>query len=467
MNDLSPQAVPGSADEMATRMRQGDVTSVQLVAQTLARITRDDGKVRAFLRVDADAALAAARSADTALARGEDRGPLMGIPFAVKDIYDVAGQATTCQSRVRADHSATRDSTVVARLRAAGAILIGKLDTFEFALGGPSNDLAFATSRNPWNLGHEPGGSSSGSGAAIGAGFVPLAPGTCTTGSIRGPAAWCGAVGLKPTFGRVSRQGVFPLAGSLDHCGPLARSVRDSATALQIMAGHDADDPFSSKMPVPDYTVDLEAGVAGMAVGIPRSFYDTDPLLTDEIRGALAQAEDILRSASARIVDISLPEYALFAAAARIIMAAEAFAIHRADLRDRLDAYGEIAARRFAIGAGIGAADYLDAKRLQARLTQVVMRNFETCDVMLTPISLATAPPVATSTRPGVWPLQASPWNLTGHPAIAVPVGLAPNGLPLSVQVVGRHWGEVEILRSARVLERDSGWADVALPFQS
>lgn len=465
--ELATAPVPGSAQKMALALRNGSTTSEALVRETLARIARDDDQVHAFLSLDGQAAVEAAQAADQALASGKDKGPLHGIPFAIKDNYDVAGQATSCQSRIQARHRARQDSAVVERLRAAGAILIGKLDTFEFALGGPSPDLPFPIARNPWNPDHESGGSSSGSAAAIGAGFVPLAPGTCTTGSIRGPAAWCGAVGLKPTFGRVSRRGVFPLAPSLDHSGPLARSVHDAAAALQAMAGHDPGDPDSVDRPVPDFCADLAKGVAGMAVGIPRGFFGKEATLDDDTRAAIARAEDLLRAAGASIVEVELPEYRLFAAAARIIMASEAFAIHRENLRTRFFEYGAIAARRFAIGAGIGAADYIDALRLKTQLTSTVDDRFTGCDMMLTAISLASAPRVSSSTRPGVWPLQASPWNLTGHPAIAVPMGLASNGLPLSVQLVGPKWDEAAILRAARVLERTSGWTDVALPFQT
>ncbi len=463
MTDI-PAPLPGSADGMARALRAGTTTAEALARAALDRIARHDGAIHAFVHVDAEGALKAARAADADFAAGRDASPLQGIPYAVKDIYDVAGMATTCQSRVQAGHVAARDSAVVARLRAAGAVLLGKLDTFEFALGGPSTDLPFPVARNPWNSAHETGGSSSGSGAAIAAGYVPLSPGSCTTGSIRGPAAWCGAVGLKPTFGRVSRRGVYPLAPSLDHCGPLARSVRDAAVALQAMAGHDPADPGSAARPVPDFTHALEHGVAGMTIGMPRAFFAHDPALTDDTRAALARAEDVLRAAGAEVRDIALPDYRLFIACARVLMASESFAVHRANLRGRLGDYGTVAARRFAIGATVGAADYIDALDLKRRLTAAVHAAMAPCDMMLGCISLSAAPPVATSTRPVAWPLQASPWNVTGQPAISVPMGLGATGLPLAVQLIGPSWGECAILRAARVLERDGGWADVPLP---
>lgn len=456
--------LPGSAEGMARALRAGTITAEALTRAALDRIAQHDTAIHAFVHVDADGAMQAARAADAAFATGRDVGPLQGIPYAVKDIYDVAGMATTCQSRVQAGHVAARDSAVVARLRAGGAVLLGKLDTFEFALGGPATDLPRPAARNPWNTAHETGGSSSGSGAAIAAGYVPLSPGSCTTGSIRGPAAWCGAVGLKPTFGRVSRAGVYPLAPSLDHCGPLARSVHDAAVALQVMAGHDPADPGSAARPVPDFTAAVAQGVAGLTIGVPRAFFAQDPALTDDTRAALARAEDLLRAAGAEVRDITLPDYGLFIACARVLMAAESFAVHRANLRTRLGDYGTVAARRFAIGATIGAADYIEALDLKRRLTRAVHAAMAPCDMMLGCISLSTAPQVATSTRPIAWPLQASPWNVTGQPAISVPMGLGGNGLPLAVQLIGPHWGECAILRAARVLERDGGWADVPLP---
>ena len=249
----------------------------QITRDALDRIAGIDPCLHAFVSVDGNNALRAARVADGELRQGRDRGPMHGIPYAVKDIIDVAGMATTCHSKLRLDHVASADAEVTARLRNAGAILLGKLATYEFALGGPSFDLPFPPTRNPWNLEHIPGGSSSGSAAAIAAGFVRMAIGSCTAGSIRGPAAWCGTVGIKPTYGRVSQRGVFPLAWSLDHCGPLTRSVEDAAISLQVMAGYDALDPSSADVPVPDFRSGLDSGVTGLRLGVPRAFFETTP----------------------------------------------------------------------------------------------------------------------------------------------------------------------------------------------
>ncbi|RYE33485.1 MAG: amidase [Hyphomicrobiales bacterium] len=458
--DISNQSVAAAA----RALRSGDLMSVALTEASLDRIAEFDGRVNAFVHVDAEGALRQARHADDLFRAGIDLGPMQGVPYALKDIYDAAGMATTCHSQLKLDHIAESDSAVAERFGAAGAVLIGKLATFEFALGGPSFDLPFPPSRNPWDLRRTAGGSSSGSGAAIAAGFVPVAAGTCTTGSIRGPAAWCGAVGLKPTFGRVSRRGVFPLAQSLDHCGMLTRTVHDSAVTLGIVAGHDPADPASADAPVADYVADLDAGVAGLRVGLPLHLFEASPLLTADARRGIDAAVDWLRDRGAIVEAVTIPDYALFVACGRVLMTAEAFAIHRPDLRERLEQYGAITARRFSVGASIGAADYIAARRLRRTLAAAVDEVLGGCDMLLTAISLAPAPFLTQDTAPTVWPLQASTFNVSGHPAISVPVGLDSDGLPLAVQLVGRRFDEATILRGARVIEQASGWDRMPLP---
>lgn len=310
----------GSIADAGRALRAGILSSETLTGRALDRIAARDARIHAFIHIDADGALGAARAADKELRNGIDRGPMHGIPYALKDIYDAAGMPTTCHSRLRLGHVAERDSVVAERFRAGGAVLLGKLATFEFALGGPSFDLPFPPTRNPWNLERAPGGSSSGSAAAIAAGYVAVAPGSCTTGSIRGPAAWCGAVGLKPTYGRVSRRGVVPLAWSLDHCGPLARTVEDAAIALQIMAGHDPADPASAEIAVPDYRAALEDGVAGLSVGVPRAFFEGAPGLTGDARDGIAAVLESLATLGAEVADVALPDYDLFLACGRVVM---------------------------------------------------------------------------------------------------------------------------------------------------
>lgn len=442
-----------SIRELGRLLRAGSVSSREIVADALDRIAERDEQIHAFIRVEAEAALTAADRCDAELARGVDRGPLHGVPYALKDIYDVDGLPTTCHSRLRLDAVATADSAVAERLRQGGAVLLGKLATHEFAFGGPSFDLPFPPARNPLDPDRITGGSSSGSAAAVAAGFIRFAPGSCSGGSLRGPAAWCGVVGLKPTYGRVSRRGVFPLAWTLDHCGPIARTVEDAAVALQAMAGHDPADPGSADLPVPDFTAALADGVKGLRIGVPRNFFRDHAGLSDEASGAIEAAIVRLRAAGATVEDVELPEQKLFAACGRVIMTAEMFAIHQDDLRTRLADYGQATVNRFVLGAAVGAADYINAQRLRRKLKAAVDETFRHYDALLTVISLSTAPRFDTAPNASAWGIQANAFNVTGHPAISVPVGLAADGMPLAVQIVGRAFDEATALRIGRHLE--------------
>jgi aspartyl-tRNA(Asn)/glutamyl-tRNA(Gln) amidotransferase subunit A len=455
-----------SIAEMGQRLRARTTTSQALTRDALDRIAAHDAALHAFVLVTEARAMQDAARADAELQNGTDRGPLHGIPYALKDIYDTAGIRTTCHSRLRLDNVPAEDSVVAARLAAAGGVLLGKLATHEFAIGGPSFDLPFPPARNPWNVEHITGGSSSGSGTAVAAGMVRLAMGSDTAGSIRGPASWCGTVGIKPTYGRVSRRGVFPLSWTLDHCGPLTGSVADAAIAMQVLAGHDPLDHASADVSVDDYSAALDRGVAGLRIGIPRGFFAQHPARTAPVLEAIDRTAAQLRDAGATVEDIVLPDYALFAIVTRVVMLSEAFAIHEADMRDRLDQYGAITAGRFVLGAATTAADYIQALRVRRHLTAAVDAALEHCDALLTATTLTTAPrfdaPVDSISSAS--PVQTAPFNATGHPAISVPVGLAPDGLPLSVQLVGRNFDEAGLLRIARAVELLSGWEAVPPP---
>lgn len=453
-----------SLRQQADDLRHGRTTSVALTQALLDRIAATNYRTHAFIRVDVEGALAAARQADAEVASGQVRSPLHGVPVGIKDIYDVAGQPTTCHSKLRLDHVAEEDSGPVQRLREAGAVLLGKLATHEFALGGPSFDLPFPPARNPWNLQHIPGGSSSGSGAAIAAGYTRVALGSCTGGSIRIPAAWCGAVGLKPTYGRVSKYGVFPLAWSLDHCGPLTRSVEDAALTLQVLAGHDPRDPSSADVPVADYTSDLESGVKGLRIGVPRHLFAQSPVASTAFLDAMSRTEGQLTEAGAALDDVTMADGELFLACGRVINSAEMFAIHGHWLRERPLDYSELTLPRMLLGATIGSEDYLNALRLKRELTASVDRALEHHDVLLTAVTLDVAPAFEPTPHFRFWPVQTYAFNVTGHPAVSVPVGLSAEGLPLAVQVVGRHFDEATVLRVARAIERLSGWERQALP---
>jgi aspartyl-tRNA(Asn)/glutamyl-tRNA(Gln) amidotransferase subunit A len=462
MSDLADLSIA----EMGRRLRAGTTTSQALARAAIDRVAARDAGLHAFVLVAEARAMQDAVRADAELRAGTDRGPLHGIPYALKDIYDTAGIRTTCHSRLRLDNIPVEDSVAAARLAAAGGVLLGKLATHEFAIGGPSFDLPFPPARNPWNPAHITGGSSSGSGTAVAAGMVRLAMGSDTAGSIRGPASWCGTVGIKPTYGRVSRRGVFPLSWTLDHIGPLTRSVEDAAIAMQILAGYDPADHASANVPVPDYTAGLEKGVAGLRIGIPRAFFAASPVATAPALEAIDRTAAQLRDAGAIVQDIVLPDYALFAIVTRVIMLSEAFAIHEKDMRERLDHYGAITQGRFVLGAAITASDYIQALRVRRQLTAAVDAALTGCDALLTATTLTTAPrfDATVDSISSASPVQTAPFNATGHPAISVPVGLAPDGLPLSVQLVGRNFDEAGLLRIARAVEVLSGWEQVPLP---
>lgn len=455
-----------SIAEMGQALRAGTVTSEKLTQDALDRIAAHDGALSAFVLVTPDRALADAHRADTELKASIDRGPFHGIPYALKDIYDTAGIRTTCHSKLRLSNIPAEDSVVARKFVDAGGVLLGKLATHEFALGGPSFDLPFPPARNPWNTDHVTGGSSSGSAAAVMARMVRMAMGSDTGGSIRGPAAWCGLSGIKPTYGRVSRRGVFPLSWTLDHCGPLSRSVEDSAITLGVLAGHDPLDAASADVPVQDYLTGLNAGVSGLRIGIPRAFFQNASAVTADVLSALDRTADRLRSAGATVEDIDLPDYALFAAAGRVIMLAEAYAIHETDLRERLLDYAESTANRFVLGAAIGAADYINALRARRVLTDAVDSALTRYDALLSVSALCTAPRFDAVVDPSAAaaPMQTIPFNVTGHPAMSVPVGLASDGLPVGVQIAGRPFDEATVFRVCRAIEVLTGWESVAPP---
>ena len=446
-----------SIAEAGAKLRDGSLTSAALTRHALDRIAKLDGALHAFVLVTEERAMADAARADAELAAGTDRGPMHGIPYALKDIYDTAGIRTTCHSKLLIDNVPAQDSVVAAKLAAGGGVLLGKLATHEFAMGGPSFDLPFPPARNPWNTDHITGGSSSGSGAAVAAGLVRMAMGSDTGGSIRGPAAYCGTVGLKPTYGLISRRGVFPLSYTLDHCGPLTRSVEDAAITTEMLAGFDPLDPASADKPVVDLRTGLEDGVAGLRVGMPRNLYRDAEGLSPEVYDAIERVGQALEAAGAIVEEVTLPDYSLFNACGRVILTAEAFAIHEKNLRERPQDYGELFLMRIVTGAAISSADYIQAQRLRRELSVAVNREaLKTYDVLLTACALGPAPAFADCPpdRPMFWPIQTMPFNVTGNPALSMPAGLSASGLPLSAQLVGRPFDEATLLRVGRVVEK-------------
>jgi aspartyl-tRNA(Asn)/glutamyl-tRNA(Gln) amidotransferase subunit A len=357
---------------------------------------------------------------------------------------------------------AASNAPVTARLVAAGGIMMGKLATHEFAIGGPSFDLPWPPAVNPWGGSHFPGGSSSGSGVALAAGMVPAALGTDTGGSVRNPASMCGITGMKPTYGRVSRRGVLPLSYSLDHVGPMTRTVRDNALLLQVLAGHDPEDPGSADEAVPDYSADLERGVKGLKIGLIRHFYTEDMQAHPEQTKAMEEAAEVLRGLGADVREVRLAPLQDYATCTRIIIRCEAFAIHRRWMAERPGDYGDLARQRILDGAAMSAADYIDALRLRARLTRRTLEAFAGIDAALTVSSMD--PPCRIDDAEAcarLYPRQArQPFNVTGQPAIAVPAGFTQDGLPLSLQLIGHPWQEAMLYRIAHAYERATAWTD-------
>jgi aspartyl-tRNA(Asn)/glutamyl-tRNA(Gln) amidotransferase subunit A len=448
-----------SIAEVGRKLRDGAITSAALTEDALSRITAIDPALDSFITVTADRARADAAAADAAFAKGIDNGPMQGVPYALKDIYDTAGIRTTCHSKLRLDNVPATDSVVATKFKAQGGVLLGKLATHEFALGGPSFDLPFPPARNPWNRDHIPGGSSSGSGAAVAAGLVRMAMGSDTGGSIRGPAAYCGTVGLKPTYGLVSRRGVFPLSTTLDHCGPLSWTVEDSAIALQVIAGYDELDPASVDCPIPNYLDGLGRGVEGLRIGLPRHFFAEADGVSPEVIAAIDQAAATLQKLGAVVEEITLPDYELFNACGRIIMYTEAFAIHEQDYQTRPLDFGRLTYLRMTLGAFVTATDLQQAMRLRRELTRAVNLKLKTYDALITASALMPAPAFADidPNSPPNWPIQTMPFNITGNPAMSVPTGFSASGLPLSMQIVGRAFDESMVLRIGAAFEAATG----------
>lgn len=448
-----------SVAEAGALLRRREITSTELTDHALRRIAALDDVVHAFVLVTEERARADAARADAEIAAGLDRGPLHGIPYALKDVYATAGIATTCHSRLMLDNVPAEDAFVEARAREGGGVLLGKLATHEFAIGGPSFDLPFPPATNPWNAEHFTGGSSSGSAAAVAAGYARVAFGSDTSGSIRGPACYSGTVGLKPTYGLVSRRGTFPLSYTLDHCGPLSWTVEDAALALRVVAGFDPGDPSSADVPLGDVTGALGAGVEGLRIGYPRHLAADATGVSSEVLAALDAAAETLASLGATVEEVRLPDLSLFSACGRVIMTAEAFAIHEAALRTRPRDFGRYTFQRVAIGATISAADLVQAYRLRRELTVRVGACLRRYDALVAAVALAPAPRL--DEFPADWPLttpmQAIHFSVTGNPALALPIGFSASGLPLGMQVVGRAFDEPTVFRVAAAYEAAAG----------
>jgi aspartyl-tRNA(Asn)/glutamyl-tRNA(Gln) amidotransferase subunit A len=449
--------------ELAPRLRRKEVSPVEVARACLDRIEKFNPALNAFITVTAEAALAEARAAEIEISRGEWRGPLHGIPIAIKDLIDTAGTRTTAASGLYQNRIPTEDAEVVRRLRLAGAVILGKNNLHEFAYGGSSLVSFFGDVHNPWNIGHIAGGSSGGSAAAVASGLCYAAIGTDTAGSIREPAALCGCVGIKPTYGRVSARGVIPLSWSLDHVGPMAATVGDAAVLLQAIAGYDPLDVCSADVPVSDYVSAcvsaLGDGVKNLRVGIPRAhFYDD---LDDEVREAMEQALVVIGTLVAEVREIQVE-----VSSDRTVQAAESYAYHADNVARTPELYQPETLRRIRSGANISAAEYIQRRRELDQERRCAHDIFGEVDLLVTPTMPIPAPAIAdlkkdpAALRPAELALlrNTRPFNVWGLPAISVPCGFTKSGLPIGLQIAGPHWREDLVLRLAHAYEQATEW---------
>ena len=448
-----------SIREAGALLRDRSLTSVALTRSCLDLIAALDRNLHSFIRVTEDVALEQAEAADKELASGSDRGPLHGIPFALKDLYATEGIATTAHSKVLVDWIPEADSAVTKAFKEAGAVLLGKLAMHEFAAGKPLPDLPFPPARNPWNLEHVPGGSSSGSGAGLAVGLCFGAMGSDTGGSIRGPAAFCGIVGLKPTFGRVSRRGVIPLSWSFDHAGPMARGVEDCALILQAIAGYDPADPGSANLPVPDFLGDLEKGVEGIRLGVPREWLADGEGTTPEMLSAFEAALETLGRLGASVVDVPSQAFIDSAAANMVVGLTEAYSYHQETLRTRPTDYSHNLRMQLLEGAFVSGSEYVQAQRASVTIREEISGIFESVDAIVSPAAAGPAESFdSLESEPPARPSFTNAANVTGLPAMSVPCGFTDSGLPLGVQFMGRAFDEQLLLRIGKAYEDVTSW---------
>jgi aspartyl-tRNA(Asn)/glutamyl-tRNA(Gln) amidotransferase subunit A len=456
-NDLSYITIAEAARLIASRR----LSPVELTRTKLERIAALEPQLNAFITVSAETALQQAHAAEAEIAGGRHRGPLHGIPYALKDIYATAGILTSGHSKICQDNVPLEDAAVTSRLAAAGAVLLGKLSTNEFAHGGPSFDAPWPPARNPWNPEHFTGGSSTGAGAAVAAGFVPGAMGTDTGGSVRNPAACCGTVGLKPTYGLVSRYGVIPNSFTFDHCGPLTWTVEDSAILLQAIAGYDARDGASVRCTIPDYRAAFTPHLRGLRVGVIRHFWAEDLKVTDEVARAMDEAVDVLARLGASTGDVRMRPLQDYTDVKMTIAETELFAIHQKELMDRPGDFGLPFLSGTLAGCLFNAVEYVQAQRVRRQILVEMEPLYERYDVLLT-VSSAPAPRFdrISPVRSWIGPNIHTVFNVTGGPALVVCNGYSASGLPLAMQIAGRPFDDVSVLRAGHAYEQATQWRD-------
>jgi aspartyl-tRNA(Asn)/glutamyl-tRNA(Gln) amidotransferase subunit A len=451
---------------LAAAIRARTVSPVEVTEACLQRIARLDGRLRSFITVNAEGARRAARALEAEAAAGTWRGPLHGVPLAYKDLCHVRGLPTSCGTKTAEYFTGEHECTAVVRLARAGAITLGKLNMTELALGPFGDNAHHGDVQNPWRAGHVAGGSSSGSGAAVAAGFAAGALGSDTGGSIRLPAAACGIVGLKPTYGRVSRAGVMPLSWSLDHVGPMTRTVRDAAIMLSVIAGRDGRDATTSARRVPDYLATLEQPVTGLRVGVPENYYFDG--VAPEIEAGVREAARQLGRLGAAPRGVAVPDPRILHGLCNVIARSESAVIHERLVRERPHELQPAVRARLEVGFHLSAHDYLQALRARARLTrQFIAGVFAEVDALVVPVIPEPAPALAEAKagsvdefvrRMGRFSRLTRPFNGLGLPALSVPCGFSSDGRPLALQIVGRPFDEETVLRLGHAYQGATDW---------
>ncbi len=457
-NDLTTLSIAEAGRLLAGH----EISASELTNAFLKRIEAVDHKIASYITVTADLARNAARQADMEMKGGLRRGPMHGIPVALKDIYETAGVLTTGHSHLKKDYVPSIDAETVRRLKAGGAVILGKLGTHEFANGNMTPDQPFPAVLNPWNTKYQPGGSSSGSGAAVAAALCMGAMGSDTGGSIRNPAGFCGTAGIKPTYGLVSRAGIFPLAFSLDTAGPLAWTVEDCALMLDVLAGHDPNDQASATTAKVDYGASCQRSIKGMRIALARSWYDNkDATLSPDMKKGMDEAVRVLRDLGAIVEEVEFPSIWDYHICGRTIITTEAHAIHRADVIATPEKFGYTTRRRFQLGAFITAEQYLSALRFRRQLhqdTKAAMRGY---DLVMTANQWG-APDAFKEPQPIFHfldkPSLTMPFNVTGQPAMTVCCGLGSDGFPLAFQLAARAFDEAGVFAAGAAYERATNW---------